>query len=79
MRNFSIVNNPNPTQQKDEIVAQIKRVGEFLLVATQGLIAFLAYQKGDVQINISALNAAVTTAEKIIESAEKETEKRGLL
>lgn len=69
IRNFTIVNNGNPTQQKDEIISQIKRVGEQLLVATQGWIAFLAYQKGDVQQNINALNASVVKATQIVESA----------
>lgn len=69
IRTFSIENNTNPTQQKDEIVGHIKRVGEALLIATQGWIPFLAFQKGDIQKNIAELNSAVSVAKGLIEAA----------
>lgn len=72
IRTFSIENNTNPTQQKDEIVGHIKRVGEALLVAAQGWIPFLAFQKGDIQKNITELNSAVSTAKGLIEAANED-------
>ncbi len=69
MREFALEGNSNPTQHRDTIVAQIKTNAEALLLTTQGWIAFLAYQKGDVQRNVEALNAAVVTASTLIETA----------
>lgn len=71
MRSFQIEGVANPTQQRDEIVAQVKSAAENLLTITQGWIAFLAYQKGDVQRNIQALNQAVEQSNTIISDANK--------
>lgn len=69
MRSFQIEGVTNPTQQRDEIVLQVKSAAENLLVTTQGWIAFLAYQKGDVQRNIESLNHAVEKSKNIISDA----------
>ena len=69
MRDFTLEGSANPTQRREGIVAQIKNNAENLLAATQGWIAFLAYQKGDVQRNIESLSTAVTTAKGLIDSA----------
>lgn len=70
MREFSLEGSGNPTQSRDNIVARLKENAEQLLNVTQGWIAFLAYQKGDVQRNIEALNATVGQAKDIIAKAQ---------
>ena len=69
IRNFTILGNSNPTQQKFEIISQIKKASESLLIATHAWIPYLAFSNGDVQKNISALNSAVISAQQIIQSA----------
>lgn len=69
MRTFNIETAGNPTGVRDEIVNQVKQHAEHLLTTTQGWIAFLAYQKGDVQKNIDALSKSVMDANQILEQS----------
>lgn len=69
MRTFNIETAGNPTGVRDEIVNQVKVHAEHLLTTTQGWIAFLAYQKGDVQKNIDALSKSVKDANQILEQS----------
>lgn len=61
------IENGDPTGTRNTIVQNVKAHAEHLLVTTQGWIAFLAYQKGDVQKNIDELTNAVVTANKLLE------------
>lgn len=67
------IESGNPTGQRDEIVGQIRVYAEQLLTTTQAWIPFLAYQKGDVQRNIEALNKSVEDANDILVKAKRET------
>jgi hypothetical protein len=68
----------NPNEQIQQLTTQVQAAAQNLLVNTQSWIAFLAYQRGDVQRNIDALTKAVETAEKILEQARtKTTETKG--
>jgi len=69
MRTFNIEIAGNPTGVRDEIVNLVKQHAEHLLTTTQGWIAFLAYQKGDVQKNIDALSKSVKDANQILEQS----------
>ena len=68
------VETGNPPGTRDALVAQVRQFAEQLLVGTQNWIAFLAYQKGDVQRNIQALSEAVANANRILEKAKGEAE-----
>lgn len=72
MRTFNIETAGNPTGVRDEIVNQVKAHAEHLLTTTQGWIAFLAYQKGDVQKNIDALSKSVKDANQILEKSKND-------
>lgn len=61
------IEDGNPTGARDNIVLSIKTHAEHLLVTTQGWIAFLAYQKGDVQKNIDALASALANANELLD------------
>lgn len=77
IKNFKIEDG-NPTGNRDQIVANVKANAEQLLITTQGWIAFLAYQKGDVQKNIDELTKAIGTAKSLLEESKTEvTAKKG--
>lgn len=77
IRSFKIEDG-NPTGTRDQIVANVKSHAEHLLTTTQGWIAFLAYQKGDVQKNIEALTKAIETAKTILDEGQTDiTAKKG--
>lgn len=59
----------NPQQRRDELVGQLATNAEQLLVAVQGWIGFLAYQKGDIQRNLGELSEAVRAAAEILGDA----------
>lgn len=73
IRTFKIEDG-NPTGTRDQIVAHVKAHAEHLLTTTQGWIAFLAYQKGDVQKNIDELTKAVGTAKSLLEVSKTDVE-----
>lgn len=75
IRTFNIENG-NPTGTRDQILGQVKAHAEHLLTTTQGWIPFLAYQKGDIQKNIDALNKTVTEANGILDSSKSEVKKK---
>lgn len=75
IRSFNIESG-NPTGTRDQIVGQVKAHAEHLLTATQGWIPFLAYQKGDIQKNIDALNRTVNEANKILDSSKLEVKEK---
>lgn len=69
LKAFTIEDGSSPTKRRDQIVQEVKASAEQLLTVTQGWIGFLAYQKGDVQRNIEALNDAVSTAKTLLNNA----------
>jgi len=71
MRSFS-VERSNPIAERDNISSTVHNTAEQLLVQTQGWIAFLAYQKGDVQQNIEGLAKAVGQANGMVDAAKSE-------
>lgn len=75
IRAFS-VESGSPPQQRDQVIAQIHREAEQLLVQVGNWIPFLAYQKGDVQKNINALNESVGKANQILKDAAGDIEKK---
>lgn len=74
IRTFDLLQTTNPSATKLEIVGVVKQAAEQLLVGVQNWIPFLAYQRGDVQRNIAALNDAVGSAKTILASAQQDTE-----
>jgi len=79
IKNFKIEDG-NPTGTRDQIVANVKTHAEHLLTTTQGWIAFLAYQKGDVQKNIDELSKTLLNAKTILEDSKKDVlEKSGAI
>ena len=66
----------NPTQVRDSLVDGIhQQADQFYTVATPW-IPFLAYQKGDVSKNIEALTKSVQDANKIVDDAKNNIEKK---
>ncbi len=61
--------SPNPMQVRDSLVGQIASQTETFLTQFQGWVGYLAYQVGDVQKNVQALNDAVTLANEVLTSA----------
>lgn len=62
--------NPNDAQRA--LIQEIRSSAEQLLTITQGWVAFLAYQRGDVQKNVDALTKAVGDARRIFQDAQVE-------
>ncbi|MDD5177491.1 MAG: hypothetical protein PHQ05_13825 [Sterolibacterium sp.] len=73
IRDFNIENG-NPTGVRDQLVNQVKSHAEHLLTTTQGWIAFLAYQKGDIQKNIEELTNAIASANRLLDTSKNEIE-----
>ena len=66
------IEDGNPTGARDQIIVNLKSHAEHLLTTTQGWIAFLAYQKGDVQKNIEELTNAIATAKSLLDKGNRE-------
>ncbi|WOB10752.1 hypothetical protein [Piscinibacter gummiphilus] len=66
----------NPAGQRDSMVQSLHGAAEQLLMTVQSWIAFLAYQKGDVQKNIEALSSAVGQASDILDDAKGDVEQK---
>lgn len=75
IRDFKIENG-NPTGTRDQLASQITAHTEHLLTTTQGWIAFLAYQKGDIQKNIDELSNALKRANEILNDSKIEIEEK---
>lgn len=69
MMKFDLEVTPSPTKLRDQIVGQIRAAADQLLQATQGWIAFLALQKGDVRRNMEALQGALDRAGALVVEA----------
>jgi len=65
---FSIERADAPSA-RDNLVQQIHSLADKITTATSPWIPFLAYEKGDVSKNITALTAAVNKSEKLINDA----------
>lgn len=63
----------SPREQRDAIVQSVTANAESLLGTTQGWIAFLAYQRGDVQKNIEVMAAAVSDAKRFLDESKTAT------
>ncbi len=75
IRNFSVAQG-TPSQNRDQLVRQIREASEQLLINTGSWIPFLAYQQGDVQKNISALSEAVGQANQALADASKDIQSK---
>lgn len=58
----------SPTAERDNLSAQIKAQADTFFNASHLYIPYLAYQKGDVQRNISELTRSVEDAAKLVEN-----------
>lgn len=67
---FDLKQPGNISELQQQIMAETKAQSQQLLVAAQGWIAFLAYQRGDVQRNIKELTQAVQQAGQMLADAE---------
>jgi hypothetical protein len=68
----------NPIGTRDQLVNQFKNQADHFFTAAHSFIPYLAYQKGDVQRNISELTRSVEEAGKLVEYTKKDIEdKRG--
>lgn len=76
IRQFSIEGNQNPSATRDTLVGQIKDAADEFTRAANNWIPFLAYQKGDVQRNITLLSGAVTEADALLLDAKKDVTKK---
>jgi hypothetical protein len=70
------IESGNPAGSRDSFVAQVQAHADQLFSTASPWIPFLAYQKGDVQKNISTLNSSVGKAATLIGEAKLEVEKK---
>lgn len=75
MKKFTI-EQANPLDQKNNLVAQLKPNVDSFYTHTHLWIPFLAYQKGDIQRNIQELNRTVKESSALLETAKGEVEKK---
>lgn len=68
----------DPSGTRNSIVQQAQGIADSTLTTVQSWIAFLAYQRGDVQKNIEDLNGAVVKAKAMLSQAETDTKKASL-
>jgi len=73
---FSLESTGNPKGERDQFVNEIKQRADQLFTIASPWIPFLAYQKGDVQQNITQLNTSVARAAKLIDEAKSHAEER---
>lgn len=71
IRTFNI-EKANPIEERNQLVRQVKQYAEHLLTTTQSWIPFLAYQRGDIQQNIEALDKSVRDAKNILDASKIE-------
>lgn len=65
-----------PTQIRDQLIKEVhQQADNFYTIATPW-IPFLAYQKGDVEQNISALTSSVQEANNLVEAAKTDIESK---
>lgn len=73
---FSITSANNPSGTRDSLMTSVHTVTDQLYGVTATWIPFLAYQKGDVAKNITALNNAVGDAKQLLEDAKTDVANR---
>ncbi len=66
------IEQANPTQVRDQLVAQLGKSSDSFYEAATPWIPFLAYQKGDVAKNIEELTQSVSNASKLISDAKND-------
>jgi hypothetical protein len=67
---FDLKQPGNINQLQQQIISETTAYAQQLLVAAQGWIPFLAYQRGDVQRNITELTQAVQRAGQVLTEAQ---------
>jgi hypothetical protein len=67
--NTFTIEGSNPSSQRDSFVSEIHSASDKVFNSISQWIPFLAYQKGDISRNISALSTALEDAKKLIEEA----------
>jgi len=75
IRDFSI-DGANPTGQQEAISTHIKTETDAFYTSAHLWIPYLAYQKGDVQRNISELNSSVKQANQVLENTKEEAREK---
>jgi hypothetical protein len=71
IRNFSIETG-NPTGQRDQLITQIRSQSDQFFSAAHLYIPYLAYQKGDVQRNITELTSSAAQASQLVVATKNE-------
>jgi len=74
IQSFDITAGGDSVQNRDSIVATLKKQVDAFYIDTQQWIPYLLYQKGDIQRNISDLTEAVTSAHSLVESTKGDIE-----
>jgi hypothetical protein len=74
---FSVTQG-TPIQNRDQITAELHGHADNLYTTTASWIPFLAYQRGDVEKNITKLSENVQTASELIEQSKLKIEKSEL-
>lgn len=73
IRTFSI-DQQNPKRIRDQYATQIKAAIDTFYTTAHLWIPYLAYQKGDVQKNIEALNSSVKNASSILDKTKEDVQ-----
>jgi hypothetical protein len=74
IQSFDITTGGDSVQNRDTIVATLKKQVDSFYIDTQQWIPYLLYQKGDIQRNISDLTEAVKNAHGMVESTKTDIE-----
>ncbi len=70
------IEQTNAPSSRDQITSQLHSVADPFFETATPWIPFLAYQKGDIEENISRLSDAVTKANEIADEAKRDVEKK---